>query len=392
MELKRYVFIVKKRWWIVLVIVAATLVSTYFFSINQTLLYRTTTTFIMSPRLSSAFTDDGEVVKAVDILSNRVQILTTYAEVAKSKLVKDKAIERLDLNSAERKGLSVQSGVVAGTNVLEISVQGPNPTIVRDFANVVAVETRIYVSNLYDVFELEPLDEAVLATKPFNSTLILNMVVGGILGLILGIVIAFLTEYFLGDVSEPVTLDIIDYESGAYNEAYFRLRLRQEMSRAKRNSYSFSLALIYVSCPEMTNGTAPMNSIETLRRIATTIGTNLHDEDILARYGETTFALLLFDIAGQSAKQLLQELQIKLETATQKLIENINDLNLQVTAGIVAYEDYDIEIDELLAQAEYALKNTENTAVGAINLFSKENSNNFTYQNGHSRMQSPTTI
>lgn len=391
MELKNYLLIVKKRWWIVLIIVAATLVSTYFFTINQPLTYESTTTFVMRPRPSASAVDNDETVKAVDILSNRVEINTTYAQVAKSNLIKEKTKERLGLSSTERKGLSVQSKVIAGTNVLEISVQGPDSTIVRDFANVVGAETQTYISNLYDIFELEPLDEAEIAREPINSNIMLNLVVGGILGLILGLVVAILAEYFLGREEQPTTFDIIDHESGAYNEAYLKLRLRQEMSRAKRNNYPFSLALINVSYPGIPNRTEIKTPDETLRRITTAIGTGLRDEDVLARFEKTTFALLLFDLTGQSAKLLLQELQIKLETAPPKMIGSEDELNIQVTAGVAAYEEDDTEMDELLAQADYALKNAENTAFGAVNLYIKANSSDTLHRNGHTYIRTSPT-
>jgi diguanylate cyclase (GGDEF)-like protein len=370
------------KWWIILPTFAITFTATYLFTDNQPLIYESTVTFVMRPR--SSFTGDKEVVRVVDTLSRFVEINTTYAEVAMSKRIKNLAIERLGLSTQERRDLSVNSGVVAGTNILEISVQGTEPAVVRDFANAVSAETLTYVSNLYDLFELEPLDSAELPTRAIKPNKPLNLAVGGILGLVLGLVWASLFQFLLQEPAEgPVSFDIIDSETGAFNKSYLRLRLRQEMSRVKRNNYFLSLALIKISHQGMPDASLPLLPSEVLRRVTMLLRSSLREEDVLTRFDETTFALLLPDTTGQSAQVLLETVQTKIGVTSLDLSGSGSKLYIQVAAGVAAYEeDYEINPDELLARAVSALKNGASPAYSTVSLFSPANINLTEHRNG----------
>ena len=65
----------------------------------------------------------------------------------------------------------------------------------KDFANTIGSKTVDYVKSLSEVYDLEPLDEAVAPRSPFLPNRALNIALGAIFGLILGVGIAFLVEY-----------------------------------------------------------------------------------------------------------------------------------------------------------------------------------------------------
>src|SRR5690606_34429203 len=96
MELKIYLHILIKMWWVVVLILCITLIATISFTMNQPRIYESRATFVVRPQTSVA-TDRDELARAVDTLSRRTEINTTYAEVAQSKLIRQRAIERLDL-------------------------------------------------------------------------------------------------------------------------------------------------------------------------------------------------------------------------------------------------------------------------------------------------------
>ena len=245
MELKMYFRILLKRWWIIPLTFIFTLIPTYIFVSGQPWVYESEATFVIRPRTSVAVNDD-EIVKALDTVSRRVEIITTFAEVSSSSLIKQRAVESLGLSAEEQEGLKVNGRVLAGTNILEINVQGPDPKIVRDLATAVSMETLSYVSNLYDVFELEPLDGANIPNRPVSPNKTLNLAIGAALGLLLGVGLIFLIEYLKEPLVGDLQINVIDPETGAYNQTYFKLRLGEELSRARHNTYSFSLALIKV--------------------------------------------------------------------------------------------------------------------------------------------------
>lgn len=372
MELKLYLQILLKRWWIILTAFVFTLIPTLLFVNSQPWIYETEATFVIRPRSSIAINDD-EIVKALDTISRRVEINTTFAEVTSSSLIMGNAIERLALTAEERKGLKVNGKVIAGTNILEIGVQGPDPEVVRDFANAVSLETLIYVRNLYDVFELEPLDEAELPSDPVSPNKALNLTLGGSLGLFLGIGLIFLIEYLKEPIKTDFQVNIIDFETGAYNRPFFMLRLRQELNRARHNGYSFSLALIKVYHRGLMKGVAqPVPAAQALRLIITSLGPNMREEDVLAYMEQGTFALLLPDIPGEAAKDVLTFLRMQIGLVSPGQIDGSQGSAIYGSIGVAAYDDHQLVADEneMLAQAVQALEEADTAVYGKVHLLS----------------------
>lgn len=382
MELKLYLQILLKRWWIILAAFVFTLIPTLLFVNSQPWMYETETTFVIRPRAGFAVNDE-ETVKALDTISRRVEINTTFAEVTSSSLIKGRAIERLDMTPQERKGLKVNGNVIAGTNILKITVQGPDPIIVRDFANAVSLETLEYVRNLYDVFELEPLDGAELPDDPVSPNKALNLALGGSLGLFLGIGLVFLVEYLKEPIRTDAQVNIIDFETGAYNQSYFMLRLRQELSRAMHNDKTFSLALIKVYHRGLLKGVAqPISAAIVSRLIITSLGPNMREEDILAYMGQGTFALLLPDMSGEVAKDVLTFLRSQIGLVSPGQIGDDQGNAIYCSIGITVYQDRHVALNEneMVAQASLALQEADTAVYGKIHLFSPLPSNASTGQ------------
>ena len=370
MELKLYLRILLSKWWLILIAIILTVVPTYFYVNNQPWIYEATTTFVIRPRASST-ADTEEFVKAVDTLSNRVEINTTFAEVASSDIVKSRAVESLGLSGEERKGLKISSRVVAGTNVLEITVQGLDPGIARDVAEAVSVETVNYVGNLYDVFELEPLDLPEQSNKPVSPNKTLNIAVGGFFGVLLGISLIFLLEYLKEPAAEELSFNIIDPETGVYNKTYFMLRLRQEMSRAWRNRYALSVALMEVNNRSLASGTShQIPATKALPQITVALGPNLRDEDVLAHLGNSMFALLLPDMTDKAARDLLEEVRAKIGLLSADEVGTEKGLTIYSAIGIAAYQHGEIDEEEFLVQAAEALTEAAATTYGKVSLYS----------------------
>lgn len=370
MELKLYLRMIMAKWWLILAAFVITLIPTIVLVNRQPWVYESDTTFVIRPRASISGEGDEQFVDAVDTLSRRVEINTTFAEVASSSLIKQRAIQRLDLSSEERSGLKVNSRVIAGTNVLYISVQGPDPNIVRDFNEAVSIETVNYVSGLYDVFELEPLDIATLPNNPISPNKPLNLAVGGAFGLLLGIVLIFVLEYLKEPLTDDVSFNIIDLETGAYNQPYFMLRLRQELSRAWRNRYSLSVALIEVNHRKLASGAAQQVAAgRALPQITQALGSNLRDEDIVAHLGYSRFALLLPDMPGEAAKDLLEDMRAKIALLSPEEAEDDKGQVVYSSVGIADYRNEDVSDEEILIQATQALEEASASTYGKVALF-----------------------
>ena len=188
-----YLQILWKRWWIVLAACLTTGVVVGLLTFSETPSYGATATYIVTP--VGEYPDAQSAASALDMLSRRTEIATTYAEVANSRFIKEQAADELGLSSAQRRALSVDSQLLAGTNILEIHVEGDNPQLVQVFTDMLGFKTATYVQNLYEAYSLKPLDTASLPTSPVGPSKMVRIALGGILGLALGAGLAFLAYY-----------------------------------------------------------------------------------------------------------------------------------------------------------------------------------------------------
>lgn len=370
MNLRSFIRIIPKRWWIAVLALVITVVLTALFAYSQPLVYEATNSFILKPRTELIISEE-DTVKAIDTISNRLEINTTYAKVATSRLIFNAAISTMNLTKNEAKELSIDSQVLPGTNVLEITARGGNPQIVQQFANIVGQETLNYVSNLYDVFELHVLEEAVVSGQPTAPNRPLIMILGVIFGLSLGITSIFLSGLLLPEEENVKYFDIMDHEFGTFNRPYFLMRLRDEMARAQKYRYPLAISLIKVNLSKIEVSTNSSWTIfdafekeffskiksEALRSTAVLIQQNLREEDLLASYDDVVFAVMFPNMPGDSAQEYVEELCTMIGTINHGVLKS---MGVNGTAGVTAILDDDIGIDEFLANASFALLNSEN--------------------------------
>lgn len=364
MEMKAYWRILKRRWWLLLFGFAVVFGVTWYLTSRQPPIYEASATFVIRPRVSEGSMGD-EFVRALDIVSRRVEINTTFAEVATSRLISDQAEAGLGLSPAEKEGLDVNARVVGGTNVMEISAEGRDPAIVRDFANAVGVETVNYVSKLYDVFELEPLDEATLPRKSSRPNVPLNLAMGGIMGLALGACLVFLLQYLETATAEREAFNIIERETGAFTRSYLLHRLWGEASRARRGKQPLSLGLIRLEVEGGSNVNQARAYQEAMRLTKATVERTLREEDILSRFDNRTFVVLMPDTSGQQAQNLLKK-SVQRVRAMPNYISSYKDMpDINAILSVSTYDDFRIEPERFLDEAVRDL-NTKGISYPAV--------------------------
>lgn len=191
MELRVLIQLLLRKWWLLAAIFLITVGATAIFSIQQPVRYESKTTFVA--RLNNALIDDRGLTDALDTLGRRTEIVTTYAEVIKSRRVKDVAAERLDLSPQQKNDLSVGSQVVAGTTIIELTVEGDDPVLTHDYTQMVGEVAFEYVDNLYEMYELSLLDTATYG-RAIRVNLVLNLVIAAAASLILGFGLILMSE------------------------------------------------------------------------------------------------------------------------------------------------------------------------------------------------------
>jgi diguanylate cyclase (GGDEF)-like protein len=353
MELKTYIRILFRHWWIILPAFLVTLTATIVFTFNQPSIYSSKATFVVSP--SAAFQDVKSFATSLDTLSRRTEIANTYSELATSRTVRKAALDKLGIPMEQRGDLSITSSLLAGTNVLKITVESPDPAIARDVANAVGAELVEHTQTLYEPFVLRPLDEALLSKTPVSPSKKTNIILGAVFGLVLGGGLAFLVEY-LRTPLESTSVHFIDKDIGIYNRSYFQQRLGAEMARAQRQNYFLSVALLDVDQAGVLKGMrSRQEQSEVLRKMTLILKQYLRQEDLIAYFGNATFALLLPDMPGETAKAMLEKLQLQVSWKPFELERSGTKISLSSVAGIAALDHAGMEQNDLVVKASRAL-------------------------------------
>lgn len=140
---------------------------------------------------------DVTTLNSQDIQTN-LQLINTYNVIIKSPAILSKVIEELDLDTTPS-SLTNQITVNNEQNsqVVNITVQDPNPNVAVDIANTTASVFQKEIKSLMKVDNVSILTPALLSENPspVKPNPLLNMAIAAVIGLMLGVGIAFLLEY-----------------------------------------------------------------------------------------------------------------------------------------------------------------------------------------------------
>jgi len=366
MEIKIYLRILLDKWWLIALCFLITWTATVVFTFSQAPVYEATATFIVTP--SSAFSDLRSFLSGLDVLSGRSEIANTYSEVIKSRLIKSMVLEELGLTENQIKEYEIESNLRAGTNVLQIKVRGTNPTLVRDMTNVIGNKTVSFVSNLYEAYELKPLDSAKLPTTPIKPNKKLYLALGAVFGLVLGIGLAFVAQYLQTPLETVANSGVIDQDSGAYNKRYFMQRLDEEIKRANRQGYPLAVALMNIEQLDAIHSFPTQVQREFLHQVTALLKQSLRDQDIVARFDDTIFAFLLTDTNGAGACETMTRLQTRIAWTPLEVEKVGLKLNLNGVTGVSDHAHRDGRGIDLIERARQAMEKAQSAGYGQVYL------------------------
>lgn len=315
MELTRYAQILRRWWYLALVAFLVTTISTAMLVQRQPQVYESDGTFVVRPRAAN----NEDTVRAFDTLVRGVEINATYAAIARSGLIRDRAEEHLDEGLADT-DMSVDAGIVTGTNLLELTVVGENADAVHQLATALSEEIVAYIADLGDAYLLAPLDPPELPRSPTTPNR--NLVLTG------GVLVALALAFALPMGAEYIRTGLERHRFGGndgalLDEGAMRRLLRRAVDRAGVSGQRLGfIALRPVGAATSEDGeeprlpaSLPRSLQDRLRNVVHV--TMLRDGTIVAAVVEPGVEELRrrLDAWGADATELLDTTSVTLSTA-----------------------------------------------------------------------------
>jgi len=205
MELREYLAILRRRWVLVAVAVIVAFVAGYVRA-PRAVVYTAQATIYVGPRFATAPGGDGFVSNAaIDAIRGLDQIIVTYAHMIRSRPIAVDALARAKVERSVARVLSAtQAEPEPSTLLLRVRVRDSDPGVAQRLANGMAEAFVDAIQSLEpastpregDVPQLPAnlFERASLPLTPAPNNVLRHALVGGVVGLVIGVGLAFLRE------------------------------------------------------------------------------------------------------------------------------------------------------------------------------------------------------
>lgn len=192
-DLKELFEYVKNKLGLIIVItVGICLLGCIYGLVIQKPMYKSYTTVI----LGSNATNSSQTITQTDITINR-NLVDTYAQIVTSRRVLDQVINELNLDiSYESLKSKISVSAVNNTEIIKINAEDNDAIKAKNIANITANYFKKEIVDLYNMNNVNILDEAIQEKNPYNINITKQIIVYFMIGLILAIGIVFVVFYF----------------------------------------------------------------------------------------------------------------------------------------------------------------------------------------------------
>ena len=185
-------FIKKKIGLLITITVVICLLGCIYGLFIQKPMYKSYTTIILGGNETTA----SQTITQSDITLNK-NLVDTYAEIVKSRRVLEQVIAELDLEETyDELSNKISVSSVNNTEIIKITVADSNPIEAKNVANVTANFFSKEVVKLYNMNNVNVLDEANEANEPYNINIPKQVIIYFFIGIIIALSILFIIFYF----------------------------------------------------------------------------------------------------------------------------------------------------------------------------------------------------
>jgi diguanylate cyclase (GGDEF)-like protein len=350
MQLRIYMRMLWRGWWLIALATLTAFNVALFTSYRATPMYSTTARFVIVP--SAVLEDNNAVLHSLGTL-DRPSIAATYVEILASQRVFESALQGLEMTADELEDVTHSAVVLPDSNVLELTVAGPDPELLATLGNSIGHETISYIRQFYPVYDIDFIDEANVPEDPDSPNPKRDAAVALVLGGVMGSVLAILREQIHIPLNALRQRNIFDEVSNVYTRDYFLNRLEEALLHHKPGT--LALGLVHLDGFEELSAALPHTIRQTILRQTThTMHNELHGRDTIGCWGDASFAVLMPATQEELAYQTLDRVKHSLRQP-QQIDKDEEPLYLDpVIAGVINVPDETAKL--MIDRVEIALK------------------------------------
>ncbi len=308
MEFRLFLQMLQRGWLIIVVTALTALIVALAASFLIAPTYEAVARLVVSPNFT--LVSERDLIDSLATLDNR-SIVATYAEVVNSRSVYDAAVTSIGFPEDELEDYRTTALVLPEANIMEIAVQGPSAQKSALLANSIGQQAISFVNNLYSVYEISFLDPATAPAIPKSPQPLRDSVLALALGIVVGAILAVVR----GQLSTPLEAFLaraqVDNVTSAYNRRYFEDKLDDLV--AGSTTAQAALSLVHLEGLGYYLQVLPQPVVQQLlRRTTDIIRSELRGNDIIGRWDDVTFSVLLSDTPGKAAVSTMGRVQTAL--------------------------------------------------------------------------------
>lgn len=349
MELKIYLEMIRKGWWIIVLTMLVALNVTLIVDYVTPPRYVANARFIVSPNASVV--TETDVVNSLEALDKR-SIVVTYSEILNSRRIYQDALLALNLTEDDVDDYTFATVVLPDANVLELTVTGTDPLLVKNIANMIGQLAIYNISRLYRAYDISVLDPAVTPTEPISPVPVRDASLALALGLIVGVALAIFSEQIRIPIDTYRQRMRIDSVTGVYNNQYFRKLLEDEVTQNPDAAATIGIVEL-TGLQELSDTLPPVAFQFVLEKARDILRRELRGNDMIGRWNNISYVVMLPSTPGTAASRtfdrIYQSLKQPMDLRQYSLI-----LNIDPHIGGAVYSN-NITSGELLDQAEAVL-------------------------------------
>lgn len=291
MEFNIYLRTLQRGWWIIILVMLTAMNASLLISYVTPPVYATSSQFVVSPN-AAVYANSWDIVSSLDTLDRRT-IINTYKELIASPAVygTNPEIQKIPTEVLEEY-YNVNVVVIPETNILKLTIEGPDPDTIVLIANAIGDQALDYINTLYPVYNFSILDEPQRPTQPVRPEPVKNAGLALLIGAVLGTGLAFSREQLQFSFERLRERSILDPVSSAFTRVNFEKRLREEVTQ--NPDASVSLGLIHFKGIEESTGVLPQVLIDrAIYQLTQKLKSELRGRDIVGRWDRSQLSVLL---------------------------------------------------------------------------------------------------